>query len=135
MSVTAIRAALESRLVSLPGGWPIAWENVPFTPGGCGNHLRVHLLPATPVQAGLGTDAPNEHKGIFQVDVVVGRGDGPGEACAQVDALCVHFRRGTRCVSGVVTVTVTGVGPGPGLQEGNRYRVPVSISYRAYAAN
>ena len=111
---------------------PVAWEGVDFTPPP-GPYLRAFLLPALTVGAALGTDAPNRHRGVYQVDCVYPGGSGWGACATMAEKVRVRFKRGTRLMSN--NLVVESVSFGPGLMDGGRYKIPVSISYWAFLVN
>ena len=69
MSIVAIEAALEERLLTLPNPPPIAWEDVAFEPATGQGYLRVHHLHNHPRDLFL-EGGPAELPGIFQVRTV-----------------------------------------------------------------
>jgi hypothetical protein len=113
-------------------GITVAWEGVDFTPP-AGAYLRAFLLPAMTIGAALGTDAPNKHRGIYQVDCIYPGGSGWGACAAMAEKVRVQFKRGTRLMSN--DLIIESVSFGPGMMDGSRYKIPVSISYWAFLAN
>jgi len=138
MSLQAIHGALASHLATFAAAQtpalPVAYENRDFDPPE-GVYLREHLLPAEPAAAALGTDAPNRHRGILQVDVLGEAGQGSGPVSIIVDALTAHFKRGTKLPLGDSEIAIERAYPGPAMQDNGRYRVPVNITFYAYVAN
>ena len=124
-----IRKALNTRMNTI-AGYTIAWENVEQDPPE-GVYLETMLLPAQPTQASYGVGGYNRHVGIFQVTVVGRAGDGVAETDTAVQAVIDLFPRGQVVMADGVNVIIESSGPGPGLKDGNRWRVPVSIYYRA----
>ncbi|MBL8967954.1 MAG: hypothetical protein JNG85_13180 [Spirochaetaceae bacterium] len=101
--------ALRKRLTDAAPGCAIAaslvaWENVKFTPVAGTRYYRATFLPGTPRAAAIGSDAPNRHVGLFQVDIFdpVGRGDNATAAEAERIAAC--YKRGTVLTYSGVTV-------------------------------
>lgn len=131
---TKIRAAFVTRLQLFPSLPPVAWENVAFTPGSV-PYLSPFLLPAEPFQSEIGTAGANRHTGIFQISIFAPQGQGMGVAGTLRDNLVDHFKRGTTLTYSGVTVTVEKAYPGPMLTEVGWVHIPITIRYRADAAN
>jgi len=112
----------------------VAWENRSFTPPDAA-YLRPHFLPATPRADGLGSEAQDLQRGVYQVDVLGLPGKGRGAVFGLGDALRAHFRRGMTLSSGTMTdarVVIEAAAMGPEMEEATRYKRPVSITFRAY---
>ena len=122
MSWTSARAALDTRMASLPslGTSKIAWPNVPLAAQTV-LYYAPHFLPATVHPEQHGAD---HESGIYQVSVFVPAGGGIGTALAQAQAVADHFKRqnlsGISC--GVPTLA-------PPIQEPDWWHVPVSIPF------
>lgn len=112
-------------------GLDVAWQNVDFTPTPGDPYLRPHLMEAEPVAVGCGESAQNRHRGIYQVDVLYPAGEGWGECAEMAEEIRALFKRGTRLGS----VTVETSYAGPPLREETRYKIPVTIRYRAELDN
>lgn len=134
MSNKRCRQAIESRLNTWAStrspALPIAWENVPFNPPSSA-YLRGWLLPAQ-------TDSPDlegalrTYRGVYQVSVSCPINTGPGEAEGIADELAALFPLNTRlAVTGLTLQIVSPVTAAQGVQDGDRYVVPVSFTYRA----
>lgn len=125
----SIRKALNTRLNTI-GGYTIAWENVEQSPPD-GLYLETMLLPGQPFQATYGVDGYDRHVGVFQVTVVGRAGEGTGNIDVAAKAVTDLFPRGYVATADGVNVVIESSGPGPGLKDGVRWRVPVTIVYRA----
>lgn len=131
MSIQLIRKALEKRLGTLAPALATAYENASFTPVAGTPYQRVNLLPATPDNTTLG-DAYYRETGIFQVTLLYPANAGPGTAEARAEAVKAHFKRGTSMTeSGVTTLITRTPAIAGGFQDGDRYAVPISITYQA----
>ncbi len=132
-----IRAIMDARLSGLAEAEqvPVAWENVDFDPPEGGVYWRSFLLPGDPSAVGLGTAAENFHVGVYQVDVVAPAGSGWGVASESAAKVISLFKRGTDMTGSNIHLRVTSAQPGPGLREGARFKIPVSIFYRAVIPN
>lgn len=97
--------------------------------------LRSFLMEGRPMAASVGTNGLNRHAGVFQVDVHYPAGKGWGACRAMADTLCALFRRGTVLTSGSSRLFVDSAGPEAATQDGQWYRIPVSIYYTAYVEN
>lgn len=136
MSQNKIRTALDTRLLSTPGGiaaqWT-AWDNkgLKTAPPATQAYQIASLLPATPDNPTL-TQKIQIHAGIFQVLLHLPVGAGPlfGEAAAQ--AIVDHFPAGLRLTYSGQTVRIVGTPAiAGGYLSGERYCVPVSIRYNS----
>jgi len=130
-----IAAALDTKLSTLAGSWPIAWENVEYRPTALVSHLRPTFLPASARQADLGSAGRNFLTGVYQVDIFTPTGPGRAVAIAKADAVVTHFKRGTSLTSGGYPVTCVRAVAAPGRVDGAWYIVSVSVYWRAYADN
>ena len=136
MSITNIRAALDTRLLSTPGGLPAqwtAWDNkgLKTQPTTTQAFQVVSLLPARPDNPTL-TEETQIHNGIYQVLLYmpVSAGPLPGEAIAQ--AIVSHFYAGLTLTYGGQKVRIRGTPAiGAGYLSGERYCVPISVRYNS----
>ena len=124
-----IQGALRSRLVTLPGSPPVAWENVDYAPNSNVLFLRATSLPGETTQACIGDAGLDDHIGIFQVDVFIP--DGKGRS-TWPDTVADHFKRGTRLTLNGVVVTISTVSISSAAKDENFYIVPISITYQAF---
>jgi hypothetical protein len=130
-----IRSAFVQKLQLLNALPLVAWENISFTPDPEAPYLKPALLPGEPSQAEIGTNGQNRHPGVYQISVFAPSGTGCATLNALRDALCDHFKRGTQLTYGDITVTVQKAYPGPTMQEPGWQQVPITILFRADAAN
>ena len=99
-------------------------------PGPNGAWASLFNLPAT-----AATDAINgrdEYAGIFQIDLNYPLDSGAGGAQEKADAIRAVFRRGAAFVSGGQRVEIVSTSIAQGVPVEGWYRVPVSVSYRAF---
>lgn len=130
MSHAAVRRALELHLAAMPGGLPTAHQNVKFTPPLGQPYQRADLLPATPNNDTAG--ASYFEVGVFQITLAYPLGNGPGAAEAQAGLLRQHFKRSTALTnSGVSVVVMTTPAIAQGTPAGDRFEVPVSVTFQA----
>lgn len=136
MSQNKIRTALDTRLLSTPGGiaaqWT-AWDNrgLKTAPTATQAYQIVSLLPATPDNPTL-TEETQIHAGIYQVLLHLPVGAGPlaGETIAQ--AIIDHFPAGLALTYSGQTVRIRGTPAiAGGYPSGERYCMPVSIRYNS----
>lgn len=136
MSQMKIRTALDTRLLSVPGGlgatWT-AWDNkgLKTAPPATQAYQVVSLLPATPDNPTL-TETTQIHAGIYQVLLCLPVGAGPlvGETIAL--AIVAHFYAGLPLNYDGQTVRIRGTPAiAGGYLSGDRYCVPVSIRYNS----
>lgn len=127
MSWEAARAALDARLLALPGIDPsrIHWPNKVFDPSKLcppGAYWKVDLLPAgvSPVNSG-----GDHERGIYQVSRFVPAGSGIAQALQDAQSVVDHFKR--QVLSGVaINVPV----PAAPLSDAPWLHIPVSISFQ-----
>lgn len=133
MSITLIRAALETALNNITPTIACAWENTAFTPVVGTPYQRAVILLAQPANEEIGRTF-NE-RGIFQVSLHFPPNTGPAAAYARADLIRSTFYRGATFTKDGITVQVVGA-PAilPPLDDDQgRYVLPVSITFRASA--
>lgn len=141
MSQNKIRTALDTRLLSTPGGvaaqWT-AWDNkgLKTAPPAAQAYQVVSLLPATPDNPTL-TETTQIHAGIYQVllcfpvaSASYSGGPLPAETIAQ--AIVDHFPAGLALTYSGQAVRIRGTPAiAGGYLSGERYCVPISIRYNS----
>ena len=131
MSLTHIRAALESRLGTVTPVISTAYENVAFVPVMDAPYQRAHLLPAMPQNPTMGRSFHRDI-GMFQVMLCYPLQTGAGAAEAQAELIRTAFSRGTTLTHGDVTVCIDRTPQITALpNEDERFIVVVRIQYRA----
>lgn len=132
MSLTAIRAALETALDAMTPPLGSAWENTTFTPLGGTPYQRVTLVMAAPDDGEIG--GPHLEMGFLQVDLCYPQGAGAADAAARADLIKTCFRKGTALTALGLTVLIAAT---PRVLatalEGDRFVLPVRIPFRASA--
>jgi len=129
-----ISGALDSRLNTLSGSSPVAWENIAFKPTKTALYLRPTHLPAPTEQAALGNNGIDQYIGIYQIDIFAPAGKGKGAAETKADAIADHFKRGTDLLYNGVYVRLGNVSRNAGLIDEDRFVISVSINYMAHVA-
>ena len=129
-----ISSALDSRLNTLTGQTPIAWENTAYIPVKDTLFLRSTILPASTLQAALGTSGIDEYIGIYQIDVFAPAGTGRGDAETKADAVADHFKRGTDLSQNGKTIRLGNVSRNAGIRSEDRFIISISINYMAHVA-
>lgn len=135
MSHRKISAALSTRLNSLAGTTPKAYENSGYTPGEGTAWLRESYLPAETITVGMGDADSNDFRGVYQIGIYTPAGKSKYESHQLVEAIAAHFVRGTVLTFEGQAVTLTSTSIGPGITSGAWYLVPVSVRFRAFADN
>ena len=125
-----LQAALDSRLATLSGGYPIAWPNVVYEPQAGVTYLRVSIIPGDTLQASLGSIGKDVTECIYQIDVVTQRGTG---RTAITDSIADHFKRGSVLTYNSTKLRVRSVSIGPAINEDAWQFVPVSVSVQTYS--
>lgn len=136
MSQTNIRAALDTRLLSVPGGIAAAWtawdnRGLKAAPAITQPYQIASLLPANPDTPGL-SEQTTIHAGIYQVLLMMPINAGPlaGETAAQL--VVNHFYAGLPLTYGGQTIRIRGTPEIAGSYvSGERYAVPVSVRYNS----
>lgn len=131
MSMTAIRAALETKLNAMTPALATARENLPYTPIAGTAYQALFLMPATPENPTMG-DGYYREQGIFQVSLFYPLQAGPKAATDRAILIRTAFKRGTSLVSGTTTVRIDKTPEiGQGRVDGDRWMVPVKIRWFA----
>ena len=136
MSQNNIRTALDTRLLSVPGGIAAAWtawdnKGLKTAPAITQPYQITSLLPANPDTPGL-SEQTTIYAGIYQVLLMMPINAGPlaGESAAQL--IVNHFYAGLPLTYGGQTVRIRGTPAiAGGYVSGERYAVPVSIRYNS----
>lgn len=134
MSFDAIRAALDTRLTTLPS-WDatrIAWPNVRYAPLAGETYLQVDVSVAEPRQAELGSSGRNLQRGLYVVSVVAQAGNGLGESLAIADRIADHFPRGLDLSATGFAVTIAKAWAAPSFSRDSWYVTPVTITWEAF---
>ncbi len=131
MSLSVIRAALETKLNGITPAISTSWQNVAFTPVPGTPYQSAYLIPAEPDNPTLGDSHHREH-GIFQVSLFYPLQAGSGTAESRAELIKAAFARGQSMTSGSVTVRINKTPSiGNGRVDGDRWHVPVKIQYFA----
>lgn len=130
MSLTKIGAALSTQLATL--NIPTAWENSRFRPVAGQVYLMESLLAGKTIAVGIAAQASDEYGGIYQVLVYAPADAGKGVGRATADVVAGAFVRGDRLFYEDATVTIMSTSQATGFMSGDRWVVPVSVSYRSF---
>jgi hypothetical protein len=130
MSLTKIGAALSTQLATL--NLPTAWENVRFKPVSGQTYIAETLIAGNTIPVGFANQASDEFGGVYQVLVYSPADAGKGVGRATADTVAAAFVRGQRLVYNGVTVTILSTSQSSGFMSGDRWVVPVSVTYRAF---
>ena len=131
MSITAIRAALETALAGMAPTLATAYENTAFASTTGIPYQAVTLMPAAPDNTSMGSGHYRE-QGIFQVSLFYPIQGGPAAAAARADLIRAAFKRGNAFVNAGITVLITKTPEiSSGSIDSDRWMVPVKIRYQA----
>jgi hypothetical protein len=83
----------------------------------------------------LGENAPNDHKGVFQITVKTQKGAGWGDGSEIAGAIVATFKRGTKVTQSTHMITIERSYIGPGFYDADKYCLPVSVDYRCFLSN
>lgn len=128
---TKISAALATRLNSVD--LPTHWENAKFTPVAGQIYLSENLLTGDTIPVGVSSAASDEFGGVYQVLVYAPMDANKGPARSAADDVAAAFQRGDRLTYDGVTVTIQRTTQNPPFVSGDRWVIPVSVTYRAFA--
>ena len=131
MSNQAIAAALATQLNTLD--LPTQWENAPFTPTAGVVYVAEALLPGPTLSVGLAGASSDEFGGIYQVTVYAPLGGTKGAGIAVAKDVADAFPKASQLTYDGVTVIVLRTSQGPAFTSGDRWAIPVSVTYRAFA--
>jgi hypothetical protein len=126
-----ISAALATQLNTLE--LPTHWENAKFIPPAGDIYLSETLLSGDTIPVGVSSAASDEFGGVYQVLVYAPADANKGPARATADNVAAAFQRGDRLVYDGVTVTIQRTTQNPAFMSGDRFVIPVSVTYRAFA--
>jgi hypothetical protein len=121
-----IRAALTAHLLLLPSLPDVAWENSSFIPTPESIYLKPEIIWAEGDAAGIGPQAGNVERGIYQLAIVTPPNTGPSKLNELRGALREHFKRGTSLTYNGLTITVRKAYPGPSM---------LSVAFYSYTDN
>ncbi len=131
MSNQTIAAAMATRLSGL--ALPTQYENSSFTPVSGQVYVAEALLTGPTMPVGIAAQSSDEYGGIYQVTVFAPLGGTKGPAQATAKQIADHFPRGLTLTRDGIKIVVLRVSQGPGFVSGDRWAVPMSINYRAFA--
>jgi hypothetical protein len=126
-----ISAALATQLATLD--LPTQWENAKFTPEHGITYLAESLIPGSTIAVGIASAASDEFGGVYQVLVYAPLDYGKGHARLVADQVAGAFQRGDRLIYDGVTVTILQTTQNASFKSGERWCIPVSVTYRAFA--
>ena len=130
MSNSKIAAALATQLDTL--NLPTHWENSNFTPPAGQVYLSESLLQGLTIPIGISAGSTDELGGIYQVLVYAPMDAGKGGGRDAADTVAGAFQRGARLTYDGFTVTIQSVSQAAAFISGDRWVIPVSVSYRAF---
>lgn len=130
MSLTKIGAALSTQLATLD--LPTAWENSRFKPTAGQVYLAESLIAGNTIAVGFANQASDEYGGIYQVLVYSPVDASKGIGRSTADTVAAAFVRGDRLVYDDVTVTILSTSQSAAFMSGDRWVIPVSVTYRAF---
>lgn len=129
MSLLKISAAFEKRLKALDANFATALPNLPYTPVTGTPYQRIRMLPATPVNPTLG-DSYHREVGFCEIMLFYPVNIGRGLAQAKADAIKNHFPRALALTEAGQVIKIDRTpNVGVEIQTGDRYAIPITISY------
>lgn len=91
MSFKDIQIALDTRLSTLPGSTPVAWENTEYKPTKGQEWIRPTLISASSTLSCLDVRG-QMNPGIYRVDVFYPVDNGSGNLLEKLDTIREHFQ-------------------------------------------
>jgi hypothetical protein len=131
MSNQAIAAALATQLDTL--NLPTQWENAPFTPTAGVTYLAEALLPGPTLSVGVAGTSSDEFGGIYQVLVYAPLGGTKGDGLAVAKDVADAFPKALKLTYDGLTVIILRTSQATAFTSGDRWVIPVSVTYRAFA--
>lgn len=133
MSITLIEAALEKRLLALTPALATATENNSYTPIAGTPYQRIRHLTNVPVDHAITLDV-TEDRGILQVSLMYPSNAGRVPAKARAQAIRDQFKPPLILTEGAVKVEILKTPHiAGGFPDGDRWHVPVSISWQVFS--
>ncbi len=138
MSPAVIRSAFRTRLLTLAGIPPVAWQNRAFVPPSTGCWFKEAHLPATSALTSFGSagvDGLVEKTGIYQITVFAPVNSETKAAEDWAGQLETLFKPGVVVSHSGQTAYCESVVAAAPVQEPNWFGIPVSIRYRLFHSN
>lgn len=88
---------------------PVVFENTPYDETTGDNFLAIFLLPSPTLQASLGDEGCDEHKGIFQIDIVYNTYSGTHELYQKADEINAIIKSGATFTNNTLNVRIGNV--------------------------
>jgi hypothetical protein len=130
VSLTAVRAALETALQAVTPALVTHHENAGFTPVPGTPYQSVALLVAEPRNNEVSRSWVEQ--GLFQITLRYPLGEGPAAATARATLIRATFYRGASFTSGSVVVTIPRTPQIlPAFIDGDRFALPVRVPFAA----
>lgn len=133
-----IRAALETKLGTIPGLPAIAYENVPFETSTGTSFIKVQFIPTLRRPAVRGLNPQQRYQGVFSLTVYCPDGNGPGLADGFANTLIESFEATTKidytnASAETITVSIDYAERQLALMDSPWYYIPVDIGWYTYA--
>jgi hypothetical protein len=129
MSLLKISAAFEKKLKALDPTFPTALENINFTPVTGTPYQRIRVLPATPINPTMGDNYHREN-GFCEIIIFYPVNTQRGAAQAKAEAIKNHFPRGLALTEAGQIIKIDRTPSiSAAIQDGDRYALPITISY------
>ena len=128
MSYRKIQAALDTRL-QLYQSDDVAFPSSSYTPAHGIAYLQVAFIPAPAMGIALGAGAPEQHTGQYRITV---RDTDDPVALSKIDALRVHFAKGSILSFDGVDVHLGSAAVGSNEGKLKRVSIPLAINWRSY---
>jgi hypothetical protein len=132
MSLNLIKGALENKIISITPTISTAYEGVSFTPVVGVPYQEVYFMPAIN-EAQYINDKGYFAKGIFQITLSYPFGVGTNDIMARAQLYVNAFSMGEVLMNQGQKVTISDAPDVVRLgQSGDRYKVAVSVNYKAF---
>lgn len=127
-----IRRVLETTLSSVVGIPSIAWENVSFSPSTTSPYVKPRFAPTMREPAVRGLNPQMYYQGVFNIEVCVPEGVGPGVGDDLADSIITAFDAPNDLTVNGVSITIRYAERELGTIEGAYYCIPVNIGWYIY---
>lgn len=127
--ITDIEAALEARLLTLPGGETVAWWGRAFSPTKGQPYIAAQVLARDARPMAVGANAPELWQGMLQLLVAHPMNEGPKPGRERAVAARDHFPRGLTLVHGAARLIIETRSIQPGYAAIDWINYPVLIGW------
>ena len=131
MSTLKIQQALETRLATMSPALDTAAENMNYTPTTGTPYQQLTMVPGEPDNSSIGQGHYIE-VGVFMVTLCYPKNTGSSACRTRAEAIRTLFKRGTTMtIDGIRVIVYRTPKVSKGYVDGDRFCIPVTITYEA----